>query len=269
MMKPKLYVLLLSAVLWGCQKEEKARTFTARVLNANEEFNQYQKENTGVLKIHQLNDSVSDNSSGQKELFSVKFNDTILRIQTDVADKNVVSDKFAFAQFMNTQQTCLLVQLPGSEGFVAPVYLIALKNGRPDVVSLFRPSAGKQDRRFTKGLEAVGRSGYLVNNDFFMTTVDARVYLIRRQNPEERIQGIHFINSSDRKTLVFLISSSLYEVHYPTGETFSQQLSKVPENPRDVYKWVQDNYSWQKNTAGISFLKKNDDDKIVDISEFK
>jgi hypothetical protein len=269
MMKPRLYILLLAVLLWGCGKEEKSRTFTARILNTNEEFNQYQKENTGVLKIHQLNDSVSGNNTGQKELFSVKFNDTTLRIQTDMADKNLVSDRFAFAQFMNTQQTCLLVQLPGSPGFVAPFYLIALKHGRPDVVSLFRPSTGKQDRRFTKGLEPVGRSGYLVNNDFFITTVDARVYMIRRQNPEERIQGIHFINSSDRKTLVFLVSSSLYEIHYPTGETFTQQLSKVPENPHDVYKWVQDNYSWQKNARDISFLKKNDDDKIIDISEFK
>jgi len=268
-MKTRVYIILLSVVLWGCQKKENSKTFIPRALNANEGFNQYQNENQGVLKIYKYGDSPGTGNLEGKEWFGVKFSDTTLRIQTDAGDKDVVFDRFTFAQFVNTQKTCLLVQLPGSPGLVAPFYLIALKHGKPDVISLFRPSAGKQDRRFTKGLEYVGRSGYLINNDFFITSVDARVYMIKRQNPEERIQGLHFINSPDRRTLVFLVYSSLYEVHYPTGEVFTQRLSGAPENLKDVYKWIQDNYSWKKNEKGIFFLKKNDNDRIVDISEFK
>jgi hypothetical protein len=273
-MKIQLYTFLFSLILLGCGHKEEKKTYIPRTITANESFNTYEHDKEQrVLSVQQYGDSssVSKKEDEQEDKFSVKFGDTTVRIQTNASDPKATADRFAFAQFVNTQKTCLLVQVADRSGLVAPFYVIALKDGKLDVVRIYRPSGGSQDSRFTKGLSRIGRSGYLINNDFFITSVDAKVYLIKRQNPAERIQGLHFINSPDKQTLVFLVSSSLYEVYYPTGETFTQPISlKAPKRAADLYRWVQDNYSWQKNKEGISFLKTNiDDNRIIDIKEFK
>ena len=272
-MKSKLYATLLVAALSGCQGKENVKTYTPRELKGTESFNEYQQKGRDSLSVYTLSSDGAGQASGGegKESISVKFGDTVVHIQSATSGKSLITSTFASAQFINSQKTCLLVQSADSTGLVAPFYLITLKDRQLEIVSLQRPSTGKEDSRFTKGATKIGRSGYLINNDFFVTTVNAKAYFLKRQNEQERIQGIHFLNSPDRHTLVFLVSSSLYQVHYPTGTVFTQSLSSnVPAQPGAMFAWIQHNFSWQKNAAGISFLKRNvDDNKIIDARDLK
>lgn len=266
-MKNTFYALILSIILFSCQQnKEHSTTYTPRLLTATESFNNYNSTGDSALTLVKY-DAEKD---AKNETYSLKFRDTTVRIQTDKADTSSIKDRFSFAQFVNTQKTSVLVQLADASGLTAPVYLISLKDNKLEVVSLYRASEGKEDRRFTEGITKVGRDGYLVNNDFFVTNVNSKVYLVKRQQPNERIQGVFFLKSPDKYTLAFLVQSSLYQVHYPTGETFSQALNiKVPKQMNDIYDWVQSNFVWQKAKSGASFLKENDSDRIVDIKEFK
>lgn len=263
-MKLFLYALTLITLSVGCsKKEEQTKTYLPRILTKNEGFNHYPEQKSDSLSIFNVG-----NSSPQQ--FSVKFRDTTVRIQTDAGDKSKSTDKFISAQFINTQKTCLLVQPADSTGLVGTSYLISLKGKGLEVISLYRASNGSQDQKFTKGINRVGAAGYLVDNDFFITNVNARAYLIKRQNPEERIQGQFLLMSPDRQTVVFLVQKSLYQVHYPSAEVATETLKgDVPQDIPGVYAWIQNNYSFQKNKKSISFLKYNDDDRIVDIKEFK
>lgn len=266
-MKLPIYVILFSLVLLGCQKND-GKVYLPRELTTDEDLNQSVK--TAALSITRLVDEEADNKA-KLEVFSVKFGDTTVKVQTNKADVKSATGHFAYAQFINTQKSSLLVQVADASGLTAPFYLLTLNKGQLDVISLYRASNGKADSRFTKGLTKVGLSGYLINNDYYVTPVSAKVYPIKRQTPEERIQGLYFINSPDKKTVVFLVGSSFYEVHYPSGETFTQLLAATaPAEPEALYKWIQDNYSWQKNDKGISFLKANiEDNRVRNFSEFK
>lgn len=268
MIKHLCYALGISALLFSCKEQEKTATYTPRVLNANEKFNEsVSNEKDTVFNIVYSKDK---NATTPKEEFNVKFKDTLVKIQVNKTDTSGFKDKFASAQFINTQKTAILVQLSDNSGLVAPAYILALKNGKLDVVSLYRPSTGKEDVKYTKGIYKMGRTGYLVNNDFFITNVNANVFLIKRQNPEERIQGEFIVNSPDKATLVFLTPSSLYQFNYSSDETVDEKLSKsAPESENDRNDWVRNNFVWRTSKKGTSFLKYHDSDKIVDIKEFK
>jgi len=272
-MKSNFCVLLLLVIMYGCQQKGSEKTLVPRTLSANDDFNQFPEDKKNALAIFQTGDSAVSKRADRipNESYHVKYGDTSLRIQMDAADPASVAATFSFAEFLNTQKTSLLVQVADQSGLVQPVYLITLNDGKSEAVSLYLASKGADDKKYTKGIDKVGRSGYLINNDYFITTVNAKIYSVKRQKPEERIQGVFFVNSPDKKTLVFMTSNSLYEVYYPTGETLTQPLSSnFPKEPAALFKWVQDNYSWQRNESGISFLKKNaDDNRIIDIKEFK
>ncbi len=271
-MKTLLYTLYtfsalsLSVVLFGCQKP-KEENYIPRVLTTNEDFNAPSPE-PGILTISKFNDQQANKDTDSKEWFGVTYKNAAVRIQTDPANQKSGTDKFAFAQFVNTQKTCLLVQLADNSGLVAPFYLVALKNNKLEVVSLYRPSAGERDLEFTKGKDRIGNAGFLINNDFIVTNVNAKVYLIKRPEPKERIQGSFIISSPDKKTLVFLVASRLYQLHYPTGYTFSEPLDvKLSPNTANLYAWVQKNYRWERDKRGIAFLKPIDNgNEIVDMS---
>lgn len=272
-MRSLLYALLFFVVLSGCQQKENGQTYVPRPLSANEDFNQFPKDKTNQLAIFQLGDSAIKKQADRipKELYHIKFADTPVSIQLNAADKKSVASQFSFAEFLNTQKTALLVQVADTTGLVAPFYILTINNDKLEVVSIYRASSGADDSRYAKGAIRVGRSGYVVNNDYFITTVKAKVYPLTRLKEEERIPGIFFVNSPDKETVVFMMPSSLYEVHYPSGKTFTQPLSgKIPTVSADLLKWIQDSYSWQRNESGISFLKKNvDDNRIIDIKDFK
>ncbi|SDK43357.1 hypothetical protein SAMN04487898_108157 [Pedobacter sp. ok626] len=266
-MKHILYALGLSVLLFSCKEQETTATYTPRILTANEKFNESYDGKDSIFTILLKKDQ---NTSEIKEEFNVKFKDTLVKIQVNKADPNSATDKFASTQFINTQKTALLVQLADNSGLAAPSYIIALKNGKLNVVSLYRASNGKEDTKYTTGINKLGRAGYLVNNDFFITNVNANVNLVKRQNPEERIQGEFILNSPDKTTLVFLTPSSLYQVHYPSDEVVNEKLAKpAPQSDAELTEWVKNNYIWAKNKKGITFLKFHDSDRIVDIKEFQ
>jgi hypothetical protein len=77
--------------------------------------------------------------------------------------------------------------------------------------------------------------------------------------------------SSDKTTLVFLTANSLYQVNTATGEVFNLPLPAALINePETLVGNIQRDYTWVVNANGTSFLKKSaDDDRIVDIKEFK
>ena len=258
-MKLQVFVLLMIIASSGCGKKEKQKVYLSRSMSATEDFNQFGQENAQLLKTYTANDEVlQPDAEVPASGAIVKFGDTAVVIQVDSADRNSFRDKFSFVAFLNSHKTAMLVQVADKSGLTAPFFILSVKQGKLDVVRLFRASNGQGDKRFTKGLTAVGRSGYLVNNDFLITRVDAKVYPIPRQHPDERIQGLYFINSPDRKTLVFLVSSSLYQVNYPTGRVFTQPLSaNVPKNPKDIFAWIQENYAWVTDKEGVSLDRKS------------
>ncbi|MCZ4243575.1 hypothetical protein [Pedobacter punctiformis] len=266
-MKLKLCAILFSVVLLSCQqeKEKKEKTYTARAFVVSESFNEIPKKKEDVLSVFKSDST--NKPDGQQ--FSIKFKDTVLSIQVNAKDKKT-ADHFSMAQFINTQETAVLVQLAGNK-VVAPFYIVSLKNGSPEVISLNRPSNGKEDLKYTKGLEEQRRSSYVINNDFLITIVNGKVYPIKRQREDERIQGSYFLNSPDKSTLVFLTPSSLYQVNYLTNEVFNLPVSsKIISDSIRIFQNIQSNYNWHKNVNGTSFLKENaDDNRIVDIKEFK
>ncbi len=245
-MKTTIYAALLSVILFSCKNNENSKTYIPREITKNESFNIYSERKDTAIKVIQLNADSKDSGKPQ-ELFSVKFRDTTI----------------------NTQRTALLVQVADSSGLVAPFYLIVNRDEQPEIVSLYKPSSGKEDIKYTKGLVKVGRDGYVVNNDFFITNVNAKVYVLKRQNDAERIQGEFFMKSPDKQTLVFLEQSSFYQVNYITGQTFTQALSPDARKSADIFTFIQQNYMWQKEKNGTSFLKAINGDRIVDIQEFK
>ncbi len=264
-MKLRLFALLILSILCACKKGLSEKTYIPRQLAANEDFNNYPKQSSDVLTIVGVTPS-----DAPGEAFQVKYKDTLIRVQPDEQDSTFVKDRFSLVEVINTQKTAVLAQLEGSLNAEAPFFLITVKDGKVEVVSLYRASQGAGDQGFTKGMMRIGKSAFLINNDYVVTPVNARVYLIPRQNEAERLQGHHFINSKDKKTLVFLLRDALYQVHYPTATVYSVPAPrKMNEKTEDAYKWIQKNYRWVKNGKGIEFLKYVDDDAIVDISSFK
>lgn len=271
-MKSIFAIIIVSFVFFGCQSSKTEVTYIPKIISANTDFNFHPKETDVKLSLVKYVPPANATTTGEeKETFSVKFGDTTVRIQLDNKDPESAHKEFSFAKFINTQQTAMLVQIADRSGLVAPFFIIAAKDGQLQVHRLYRASTGKLDKEITRGVKAVGSSGHLVNNDYFVTNVNAKVYLIKRQNPEERIQGDFFIQSSNRQTLVFLVPSAFYQVHYPTGENFTQALpASLPMVNAAIYKWVQATCSWVEDTNGISFLKSDaGDNRIRNLDEFR
>ncbi|TDQ08587.1 hypothetical protein [Pedobacter metabolipauper] len=269
-MKKLLTALSLSIIFFGCQSE-KGKIYVPREITKNESLNAYQEKNAITINDYETNQNKELNlDPGAEETFNVKFRDTVIRIQTDPAKEDAAIDRFAFAQFVNSQKTCVLVQSADTTEQVAPFYLISFRDEKVEVISLSRPSKGADDKKYTKGLVKAGSSGFMINNDFFVTNVTSKVYLIKRQNPDERIQGDFLMQSPDKQTVVFLTPKSLYQFNYLTNEAFNQPFAiKAPATPAETYEWAKDNFSWKKNKTGNTFLVANpDEDRIVDINEF-
>jgi len=260
-MKITFVAFFLSVALMACKQEKLEKTYEPRALKTGERFNEFPKVKGDALKIVRVD-------SGKKEgdLFVLKFKDTAIFVQDS---PKPLANKFFQPRFLNSQKTAALVQVADGSGLVSPFYIISLKNESPEVIKLDRPSAGANDSKVTSGLQELSLSTVLVNNDFIITLINGQVYPVKRQNDAERIQGKFLFNSSDKKTLVFATSNSLYQVNYITGETINLPASASTLNPATVASNVQQNYHFRQNSKGSLFLEKNDEDKIVDISEFK
>jgi len=267
-MRKLVYALALSVFLFSCSGKHES-VIVPRVLTETERFNSYQEGDALFIMKYGTEDRIKEDKDAEGE-FNIKFRDTTIFIQTNPSDPASKTDKFTFAQYVNTQKTTILAQIAGKEGGLSPVYLVNLNENKIDVVSLSRPSKGAKDKEYTQGMVKVGKTGYIINNDFFVTNVNAKAYVLKRENPDERIQGNYFNLSHDKQTLVFLTANSLYQIHYGTNQTNTQVLPADKSTSPDVAAvYIASNYKWvvEKN---IAFLKKTgDSNKIVDISSFK
>lgn len=255
-MKNYLFAVLLALTFTSCKQAALEKIITPRNLTADEDFNGIPKSKSEVLAI------IDPDSSGKEagKRVAIQFRDTTIAIEIGKKPK---LDKFADARFINSQKTAVLVQTT-----IEPLYyVISIANGKVEVVDLNRASGSNGERQFLPGLEELTRTSFVINNDYFITAVNGKVYPIKRQNPDDRIQGQFVAYSRDKNTLVFLTDKALYQVSYKTDETFTQPIARKLDN---VYNEIQQNYTWFTNDRGTSFLKKNaDDNRIVDISEFK
>jgi len=261
-MKTTAIAILLSISLFACKQGKLETTYVSKAYN-NEDFNEFPKVKNETLNIV----NVEPATPGGKESFTVQFKDTTIAIQDN---PKPLANQFKQARFINTQKTAALVQVEDGSGLVSPFYVVALKDGKVSVTSLYKASEGKSDRKYTKGIEEMSLSNIIVNNDFAIALVNGKIYPIKRQSENERIQGDFLFNSSDKQTLVFLTGSSLYQVNYRTGETATLKLPASVMQSGNVANEIRKGYRWATNAKGASFLKQNpDDDRIVDISEFK
>jgi len=264
-MKLSLVAVALIILSAGCnQQEKKGKNYVPRILVKNEVFNDFPKNASDSISVVKISEP------GQEPILVVKFRDTTVHIQNKISDtgEGLYKFKSESVQFTNSQRTCLLVQLADSSGLAARPFLIATNNGKLEVISLYRPSNGKDDKKYTTGINKVGATGYLVNNDFFITNVTSKVYLLKRQHPDERIQGQVLLLSPDKQTIIFAVKDYLYQVSYRTNEDLNEPIA--PNSPQDIasiYKWITANYSFRKNKNGITFLRYNDDDRIVDMRQ--
>lgn len=265
-MKKSLLALSLIILIIGCSKDdEKTKNYIPRVLTKNESFNHYSEKKSDSITIFK------SNKPEQGESLTVKFRDSTVSIQTDPKDPKKTTNRFAFAEFINSQKTSLLVQVEDENALAAPSFIISLKEeGGLEVLSLTRPTKPGPGEKIGLGISRLGRTGHLVNNDFFIRGVTGKVYFLKRQDPEQRIDGKYLLLSPDRNTIVFAAPKALYQVNYIADESSTLPLpADQPSEIAVVYNYVQNNYSFQKNKEGVSFLKKNHSDRIVDISEFK
>ncbi len=268
-MKKLFCALAISAIFASCQSNDTTKTYLPRTISVNERFNDPQPGADSVFRIVQISD---DKRAGTPEdpkvWYQIKRGDTTIRIQTNPSDSASGVVDFKDFTFVNTQKTCMLAQIKDNSGLTAPYYLIAFKDGKVDVVSLYRASKGTQDDKLM-GLSRIGRDGYVVNHDFFITNVNAKLYFIKRPDESERIKGQFVVKSPDKQTLVFLMpSSDLYQVNYITNDTYSVPLG-MKGDLDGVYAHIQTKFKWNKDKKGVQFLKPGNDDRVVDMSEFK
>jgi len=261
-MKTTFLAIFISIALFACKPAKLEKTYQSKPF-ANEDFNESPRVKNEILSIVPTEPALA----GGKENFTVKFKDTTIAIE-DAA--RPLANNFKEARFINTQKTAALVQIEDGSGLVSPFYIISLKEGKVNVASLYKQSKGKNDKKYTKGLQDISLSNIIVNNDFAIALVNGTVYPIKRQVEGERIQGDFLFNSLDKRTLVFATANTLYQVNYRTGETSDLALPKKIAGSADIANDIRQGYSWATNAKGTSFLKPNaDEDRVVDISEFK
>lgn len=262
-MKNTLLALFLSVTLFACGDAKLEKNLTSKPFTDQDDFNEFPKYKDKILTIEDVYDKNPDSSGG----FIVKLKDTALNIQDG---SKPVATKYQDARYVNSQKTAVLVQIQDGAGKISPFYIITLKDGQPAAVALSVASNGARDKEFANGIDEITRTTLIVNNDFVVATVRGKVYPIKRKTPGEMIQGKFILYSADKQTLVFAVENGLYQVNYLTGETLNLPVSAKILKSATMVRDVQQNFSWEKNSRGTLFLKENpDDDRIVDIREFK
>jgi hypothetical protein len=250
----KLLYLIAIAFIGGCSANETVeKVYIPHVINPGETFNEYPSEMDSAItfNVHQEKDG-KPVGANPKEWYEVKFGDTIVKIQPNKEDPNYTNGKFIRGKFMNTQKTSLLVQIADNFAFKAKFYLIALKNHQLSVAELRRPTTQEGDLNYI-GLIHLGSEGYLINNDFLINPVNSKVYFLKRERPEERIQGQYLLKSPDKGTFVFMRPGSLYQVNFQNDESLTVPFAIDPRQP-GLYMYIQENYVWKTKKPGLSFL---------------
>ncbi|KLT66551.1 hypothetical protein [Pedobacter sp. BMA] len=262
-MKIKLLALISCVALFAC-KGNLEKTYSPEPIAANQTFDEIPKSEKAIFTLVKID---SNRADGQ-EHFKIQYRDTTLSVQNG---KNKLAVEFRNARFVNSQNTAVVAQVVDSTQNVAPFYVFALKDGSVEVMSLDKASKGKNDGLYTQGLVELTRTNFVINNDYIVNSVSGKINTIKRQNPDERIQGKFLMYSRDKTTLVFLTEKELYQVNYRNGETQSLTVpASLLANAAGIQNEIASNYSWTTNNHGTPFLKYNgNSDRIVDISEFK
>lgn len=269
----RFYALIFGlSALVSCQQQEETTAIVPEVLQADTVFKESKDKSFDLKILEKPGMAGQSSTAADSAVFTIQLNDKPLGIRLEAADgaEGQVLTEFAMATFINAQHTAMLVQVKDQSGLTAPFYIVSLKSAEVKAYRLYRASLGEGSSRFAKGQSAIGRSLYLINNDFVLTRVDGRVYLLKRQNPEERIAGVHVMNSKDKKTLVFLVNSTLYQVNYQTGKnrTFILPANTVLK-PVALFAWIQQNLTWEKDQDGDYFLQPAaSDNRIRSLNEF-
>jgi len=260
-MKNIFLVFFISITFLACEKSIPEKTLMPRPFKRGEQFNDYPKSNNNIFNLKKIEVGERD----QDDKFQVNFNDTLITVANY---SNQLITSFLTPRFLNSQKTAIMVQAVDRAGLASSFYVLSTKNGKLEAIELVRPSRLK---RKTTGMEEFSRSSFIINNDFVITTINGKVYPIKRQDQNDPIDGKIFMVSKDGSTLIFLTADSFYQYNYVTDESFN-----LPVNPNmlkdkaKIYKNVQKDFSWFKNANGALFLKQNvNDDRIVDIKEFK
>lgn len=263
-MKNIFPLLLLTITLFACKQSKLEKILIPRALQNGESFDEFPKSNVQIFTISKVDSSENELTDN----YQILFRDTVLKINKD---PKPLAIKFLKPKFLNSQKTAVVAQVADKSGLVSPFYIFSFKNGKLEAIELNKSSNGKKDIKVTKGLEELSRSSMIIDNDYLITTINGKVYPIKRQNEAERIQGKIFMVSRDASTLIFLTDNSFYQYNYLTGESFNLPIKpNLVKDETNLYALVQRNYSWFKNDKGSLFLKDNpDDDRIVDIKEFK
>ncbi|MES2827786.1 MAG: hypothetical protein V4687_06520 [Bacteroidota bacterium] len=255
-MKKIIYLFFLLALALSCTEDELGKSYPSRMISQGETFNDYPSESDSSITFIGYKEKGSETVTGRNKLwFQVKFGDTIVKIQTSKTNPSITNGKFLRGKFMNTQRTCLLVQISDNLGLRANFYLIALKNHRLSVTELTRPSTFKGVNGYA-GLIDVGSEGYLINNEFLISYVNAKVHFIKRQDPEVPLQGQYYMKSPDHQTFVFLQPNSLYQVNYLTDETLTLPLNVDARKP-GISIHIHENYAWKTKRPGVMFLMED------------
>jgi hypothetical protein len=250
----KLLYLLTIALMGSCAANETVeKVYIPHMINPGETFNEYPSEKDSAITFNVHHEkSGKQVGANPKIWYDVKFGDTVVKIQPNKEGANYTNGKFIRGKFMNTQKTSLLVQIADDFGLRAKFYLISLKNHQLSVTELRRPTTQEGDLNYI-GLIQLGSEGYLINNDFVINPVNSKVYFLKRENPEERIQGQYLLKSQDKGTLVFMRASSLYQVNYQNDEAMTVPFGIDPGQP-GLYMYIQENYVWKMKKPGLSFL---------------
>ncbi len=255
-MRKIIYLFILSLLLLRCTEKEIEKTYPTRMISQGETFNDYPSEKDSTITFNPKTEKKGNQfGANPKAWYQIKFGDTIVRIQTDKNNPSITNGKFIRGKFMNTQKTCLLAQIADSSGLKAKFYLIALKNHQLSITALTRPSESPGSIKYM-GLIDLGSQGFLINNEFLLGFVNAKVYFLKRQNSDEPIQGQYAMSSSDKSTLVFLQPSSLYQVNYPTEESLTLPL-KVDARQAGIFMYIYEHYVWKTKRPGIMFLMED------------
>ncbi|MHA4894733.1 hypothetical protein ACXZ1K_08280 [Pedobacter sp. PWIIR3] len=255
-MRKIIYLFILSLLFFGCAEKEIEKTYPTRMISQGETFNDYPAESDSTITFNPKNEKKGNQfGKNPRAWYQVKFGDTVVSIQTDKNNPSTVNGKFIRGKFMNTQKTCLLAQVADDSGLMAKFYLIALKNHQLRITELARPSETRGDKKYI-GLTDLGSDGFLINNEFLIGFVNAKVHFLKRQNSDEPIQGQFIMKSPDHSTLVFLQQSSLYQINYPTDESLTVPL-KVDATKGGLFIHIYENYVWRSKRPGIMFLMED------------
>jgi hypothetical protein len=260
-MKNLFSAILLSTVLFSCSTDVLERKLTPRDLKVNEEFNEIPNNKANVFSFVE---SRSNSKTGKNEYF-INYKDTLVSVE--LGEKQLLQ-RFVKPEFLNSQKTAVIVQASDSAGLASPFYILAANKGKLEAILLDRPFKNK---RKNTGLEKISRANFIINNDYLVTSINGKVYPIKRQIEDEPIKGKIFMLSKDGTTLVFLTNNSFYQYNYKTGESFNLPIpASLVNNKESIFGIVQRDYTWADNKNGTPFLKERfDDNRIVDIKEFK